>query len=192
MEPLDVTSGWVGEVIDPGVLGDNLALVWDHYHRYPQHPLCKRRVYWKLTTDAEKDEDGQLRLCITYKLLEVGVHRYRHMYTVYVGKEDNGPEVVKAESHWTDIHDYPDPVQEIFGGEIFEDLASEVGEHHEFIVVVERLHIEKDGDWEILEKQHLFTIQGEDEKGKYLEVVQILAEGKHLHPYSPFPRYPYA
>lgn len=193
MKAQDITSGWTGEVVSPDLLNQEAALVWIHYHRYPQHPLCTKRVYWKITTHAVKDSSGELGVDFEYRLMDVGVIRYPHLYTVRVEKEDTGGvEVVKEEAHLSETLDYPDPVREVFGEELLLDLAEKEGETHEFIVVMERLRRENDTDWEIVEKWHPFAVEGEDRDGRYLEVVQILAEGEEEFRYSPFPRYPYA
>lgn len=194
MKHTDKMAGWVAvDVSGKKMLkGSAREVVWEHNRTYPQHPLCKKRNYWRVLLEAKRGKYNEPYINATLYLCTPGEEDYILLYTVKIEEEDLGPEQTDCTYHLIDTVNLFDLVSQVFGDGI-EDYWKREGDVHVFILVQEVLHVEdSDYDWEIVQQLLPRARMIEKADGTWeLEVVQIIAEnGSREYKYIPMTKYP--
>lgn len=193
MKHLDRMAGWVAKKLDGKKVfkGSTQDIVWTHNETYPQHPLCLKRNYWRVTLEAKRGKIDEPYLEANFYLCNPGEEDYLLLYTVKIEEGELGPEQTECTYHFVSTVNLFDLVTHVFGDSI-SDYWKKEGEVHVFILVEEILHMDDDFDWEIIQELvPRATLTQRSDDSWELEVIQIIYDGNNKdRKYIPMTKYP--
>lgn len=166
--------------------------VYVHNRKYPQHPLCVRRVYWRVEAEADERDDGERFIRLYFDRLEPSLSTRMRLYEVEVEHTDYGLEMVKSTGLLVEgAYDIFDPVDQVFGQEGLLEEVRQVGGGREALLIQEQLLKDAPEDWGELYHTHFGAREVIRPDGsEVMEVVQILRLDDEEREYHPIPRYP--